>query len=432
MAAARIPPGGETPLADGNETVGVRVLGEVVSALARVLEAPGAHWQPDRDREGRMAQQAVYSIMRQRELLDWMLKQRARGRIRPRLRRVLWWGLSQAIWGTGMPVPAVIDSCVRFVTRRYARREAGFVNAVLRRALEPSPEAALARALRDAPGAIRRRLGPELHRAWSRHLPDADLDDLAALLLTPAPLTVRLRPGHGLPTDVPLTPVDGLDWVSRDVVYTCTEPARLFGGEAFRAGALYVQDAATLLAPTWLDPKPGESVADLCAAPGGKALFLADLQPGLSRLVCADRSAARLRRLRHNLASVPGAAMVVGDAGTPPLRPGRLDAVLLDVPCSNTGVIRRRPDVRWHFTRAGLGPLGELQTGILDGAAELIRPGGRLVYSTCSIEPEENARRVSEFLARHPDFEMARERQLMPAQLHDGAYVALLKRTNTE
>ena len=213
-------------------------------------------------------------------------------------------------------------------------------------------------------------------------------------------------------------------------MYECADPAAFFASPEFRAGTFYVQDPSTLLAPRLLDVRPGERVADLCAAPGGKSLLLAEALAGTGRLLCADRSPARLQRLRENvLAAWPGTAVLAMDAAAPALRPGGFDAVLLDVPCSNSGVVRRRPDVRWRFTRENLRDLVRLQAALLDGAAPLLRPGGRLAYSTCSLEPEEDGEQVRHFLERHPEFRLDAERLLLPAARHDGAYAAVLRRS---
>jgi 16S rRNA (cytosine967-C5)-methyltransferase len=105
---------------------------------------------------------------------------------------------------------------------------------------------------------------------------------------------------------------------------------------------------------------------------------------------------------------------------------GSLHALLLDVPCSNSGVIRRRPDVRWTWSKSKLQELVELQAAILDSSGKLLCPGGRLVYSTCSIEPQENAEQTAQFLLRNPEFTLQQEQQLFPDERHDGAYAALM------
>jgi 16S rRNA (cytosine967-C5)-methyltransferase len=178
---------------------------------------------------------------------------------------------------------------------------------------------------------------------------------------------------------------------------------------ATAAGALavvpaVVQDPAATLVVRYAEVSPGATVVDLCAAPGGKALGLAETA---GRVVAADLSPRRLGRVRENAARVGAedrVAAVAADGRLPPLAPGSADLVLLDAPCTGTGTFRRHPDGRWRVTPADLAALGVVQEELLAAAAALVRPGGWLVYSTCSLEPEENEVRIADFLARNPGF----------------------------
>lgn len=142
------------------------------------------------------------------------------------------------------------------------------------------------------------------------------------------------------------------------------------------------------------------TLADLCAAPGGKT---AQLAAAGARVVAVDRSAPRLRRLKANLARLNLTAEVI-EADATRLKAGPYDGVLLDAPCSATGTIRRHPEVAWTKAPADIVSLAALQTRLLANAAELVKPGGVLVYSTCSLEPEEGERQIAAFLAQRPDF----------------------------
>lgn len=168
----------------------------------------------------------------------------------------------------------------------------------------------------------------------------------------------------------------------------------------FTEGDWWVQDAAAALPVRLLAPLPGERVADLCAAPGGKT---AQLAAAGANVTAVDRSGPRLRRLRANLERLGLTAEVVtADAATWQAEP--FDAVLLDAPCSATGTIRRHPDVAWTKSEEDRDRLIALQARLLEAAAKLTRSGGRLVYCTCSLEPEEGERQIEAFLASHPDF----------------------------
>ena len=169
--------------------------------------------------------------------------------------------------------------------------------------------------------------------------------------------------------------------------------------EGYAEGQWWVQDAAAALPARLLAVAPGEKVADLCAAPGGKT---AQLAAAGAQVTAVDRSAERLKRLAANLKRLDlDAEIVVADAKT--LRNGPFDAVLVDAPCTATGTIRRHPDVAWTKKPSDISALAATQAALLDKAAELTRPGGRIVYCTCSLEPEEGEQQIAALLRRNPD-----------------------------
>jgi 16S rRNA (cytosine967-C5)-methyltransferase len=210
--------------------------------------------------------------------------------------------------------------------------------------------------------------------------------------------------------------------------------------DAFRRGLFHVQDPASTFVTVYAAFPPGATVADLCAAPGGKAVELARTA---GRVLAGDRSPARLARVADNVRRL-GARNVtpfVGDATAPPV--AGVDALLIDVPCTGTGTFRRHPDARWRLQPSDLAVLPAEQRAILRAAAAAVRPGGLLVYSTCSIEPEENDEPVDAFLAAHaewtleppppgtvPDAVLDRGRLRVLPQRHgtDGAFAVRLRR----
>ena len=186
-----------------------------------------------------------------------------------------------------------------------------------------------------------------------------------------------------------------------------------------------MQDPATALAVDLLDVKPGLGILDFCAAPGGKTAQIAWRLGGTGRLVAQEVNPKRLRRLQDNLARL----RLDGVTVTQSAPEGVFDRVLVDAPCSNTGVLRRRPDARWRWDADHLRQLVGLQAQILSAAAAHVAPGGLLVYSTCSNEPEENEEQVASFLAAHPDFTEVGRRASLPIESgHDGAFACALKR----
>jgi 16S rRNA (cytosine967-C5)-methyltransferase len=222
------------------------------------------------------------------------------------------------------------------------------------------------------------------------------------------PLATAIATAHRAMASVDLTvKEDPHAWAERlggillptgSVRLTERTPIRDLSG--YEDGAWWVQDAAAALPARLLAPQPGERIADLCAAPGGKT---AQLAAAGAQVLAVDRSAKRLKRLEENLARLRlQAATRAIDAEK--LDEAPFDAILLDAPCSATGTIRRHPDVAWTKGEEDVSKLAGLQTRLLDKAAGLLRPGGRLVFCTCSLEAEEGERQAASFLDRHPDF----------------------------
>jgi len=215
---------------------------------------------------------------------------------------------------------------------------------------------------------------------------------------------------------------------------------------AWREGLAWVQDEAAQLPVALLGTEfPGPAL-DACAAPGGKTLQMADALEKSGVLVAADRNLGRLRRLVRGLARVrpAGVLPLVADAARPPLRPG-FAVALVDAPCSGTGTLRRHPELRWRLRPEDPARMGRLQAAILSSTAALVRPGGRLVYAVCSMEPEEGEEVVAGFLQREPGFKVDDGREALPPTAHrlcdgqghvrtspelevDGFFAALLRR----
>ncbi len=347
--------------------------------------------------------------------LQWILRQRCK-KLRPRTQHLLEWCLVECYALGGLPPHDAVNLAVDHARRAWGAQEAGFVNGVMRGILRDAPApTGLATLLSKAPEAIRLQLPEALYQRWIKVHGKEWTRALAALLQEPAAVLARRRGSLStLPTPLEFEKTATLFQAANE-----NTPVREF----------YFQDPSTMLAPALLDPQPGETLADLCAAPGGKAVAIAERMRGDGRLLAADCAPTRMQRLQENLAAFPFAECRVLDAANPDLPRESLDGVLLDVPCSNTGVIRRRPDVRQNFSPTHLNDLVALQQKILNAAATLVRPGGRIVYSTCSIEPDENTAQVHAFLTTHPEFTLETEEQLLPTHEHDGAYAARLRRT---
>lgn len=321
-----------------------------------------------------------------------------------------------------VPTYAAVQTAVELAKGAGARRSAGLVNAVLRRlsSQQPSP-APTDTALADQYS------HPEwLVDRWVTRWGPARTEALLAHNNRPPPLTLqpvrwsRERLHDALVArGIRVEPAPGDD----GIVVSGVEVKSLPG---YGQGAFIVQDAAQARLLRYAEVKEGARVWDACAAPGGKTASLTSR----CRLFASDLKIRRLAILRdtlHRLAvSVP---VFAADASQPPLRP-IFDVVLVDAPCSATGTMNRHPDARWQLSPRRIEQLAHLQARILDGASSAVRPGGLLVYLTCSLEPEENGCQVEAFLERHPEF--AREGDDLyifpPDAGTDGGYGARLRR----
>jgi 16S rRNA (cytosine967-C5)-methyltransferase len=310
--------------------------------------------------------------------------------------------------------------------------EARLVNAVVRRLASILPAQAEPAALAPAPELAEYYSHPEwLVKRWLASFGAPATRSLLAWNQSPAPLHARWR---GKATGAP-------DWMVPTAWPGFYEvPTGRWGDiEALlRTGSVYLQDPATRLAPELLAPRAGENVIDLCAAPGGKSLLMADAM-GSGLLVAMDLPASRIDRLKENLSRVEGvrpalvqADLLEGGAGVLKEHglPEAFAAVLVDVPCSNTGVMRHRVDVKWRLEESDLAKHARQQGRMLSAASRLVAPGGRLVYSTCSIEAVENEGVVRDFLDRHRSYALAKSVVAVPwIDRHDGAAAFLLERT---
>ena len=385
----------------------------------------------------RLVQELTYGVVRWRATLDWLIARKTEGRTqKPLLQILLRLGFYQMLWLDRIPDHAIVNESVQLAKDFGLGPQAGFVNAVLRGYLRDQEETrrALDELNSSQPALVYSH--PEwLCERWRRRLGDETLRQLLEWNNTPPITYARL---NTLKTDavqlaaqwekeeVQFAPVQ-IDWANEGLVYELKSHPPLATLPSFRRGLFYAQDPSTVLAVQMLDPQPGESVFDLCAAPGGKTTYLAQRIGNRGRIVAHDPQPGRLRLLRENcerlgVTCVDFSGLTLLDF---PESKITFDRVLVDVPCSNTGVLRRRVDLRWRVRPEEIQRLRIQQMKLLDNAAIQVKPGGVLVYSTCSLEPEENGEVVKEFLEVHSDIRLESERELLPfVEAMDGAYVA--------
>lgn len=361
------------------------------------------------------ATEVVYGTLRWRGTIDWMVARCSRrppDRLDPAVRNILRMAAYELRFMHTVPGPVACHEAVALAKRRRRHNASGFVNAVCRAMLRledsdswpwPSVESDPVAALAVLTS----------HPEWlvSRWIQRFGVDEARALCeannVTP-PLhvrtnTLRMRRdelAQALRTDGAEV-AEGL--LAPDALHV-RGLGRPADNASFRAGAFTVQDEGAQLVAPALTPLPGQRIIDLCAAPGGKTTHISELMRDEGQVIAVDVHENKLNLVRESAGRLGIGIIetVVGDGRAMPGRLAPADAVLVDAPCSGLGVLRRRPDLRWRPREAALRPLAEQQRQLLGAAAALTRPGGVIVYSTCSTEPEETTAVVKQFLATHP------------------------------
>ncbi len=384
----------------------------------------------------RLAQELILGVLRWRGTLDDFIAARTDRRPIPLVpRTLLRLGIYQLLWLDRIPDHAAVHDSVELARRLGFSGQAGFVNAVLRNVIRDR-EATRHRLkeLQRSEPARGWSLPPWLVERWSTRYGSEEFQTLCRWINTPPPLFARVNRLKTNPEELLLRwDAEGvihaervLEWADPGTLHELSGIPAVAGLGSFREGGFYLQDPSTLLAIRELDPRPGETLLDLCAAPGGKTLYMAERMANSGRIVAHDTSEGRLDLLRENAVRL-GATCVTAVSTLPDAEP-EFDGILVDAPCSNTGVLRRRVELRWRLDPSEFQRMATVQADLLADAARRIRPGGRIVYSTCSLEPEENLEVVTRFLASHPGFMVETQRTLDPVRDGvDGAFVARLR-----
>jgi 16S rRNA (cytosine967-C5)-methyltransferase len=381
--------------------------------------------------------------IRWRAALDWLAGRLVRRPPAAPVAAVLHVGLYQLFFTDRVDAFAAVHETVDAARAAAGEGAARLANAVLRRALRERE--ALREALSRQEPAIAWSHPAGLIERWRRTYGDEGARRLCAWDNERPDRVIRVRPPHGPAARYrEVLRAAGMDAephpFAPDRFLRVPHGTDIAAWPGFADGAFYVQDPSTALAVDLLDPRPGECILDACAAPGGKTLQIAERVGDAGLVVALDADADRLGRLRRNLdragaANVRARGLDAAKPGPWPPRaaadlPAAFDAILLDVPCTSTGTIRRRPDVRWNFSARRLADRVADQRRLLDAAADRLRPGGRIVYSTCSLEPEENNANLAAWLAARPAFRLAAERSLFPPDSGtDGAFAARVERS---
>ncbi|HEY6121638.1 MAG TPA: 16S rRNA (cytosine(967)-C(5))-methyltransferase RsmB [Pyrinomonadaceae bacterium] len=364
------------------------------------------------ERDRSLTYELTMGVLRRQLMLDCLIEHYANrdpARLDTAIRRILRLALYQLRHLSRVPASAAVNEAVNLTRFARLRSADKFVNAVLRRAVrEPDydPLALIADPLERI--AVETSHPRWLFERWSREFGLADAHEFAKANNEVPATSFRIVAEKTTNDTVEQLRKSGAT-LTRSAI---AKDAWIVSGNAstlrqlVRAGSLYLQDEASQLVSQLAAPLPGEWILDLCAAPGSKTTHLASLADNKAHVMAGDLYEHRLRLILQaaQLQRVTRVDCILLDGERPPFREMSFDRVLVDAPCSGTGTLRRNPEIRWRISPADIEELSTRQKGLLHESADVVKPGGRLVYSTCSVEVEENEMVVANFLQRHSDF----------------------------
>jgi 16S rRNA (cytosine967-C5)-methyltransferase len=384
-------------------------------------------------RDRRWLQELTYGMLRVRSRLDVVIASRVSlgfARLDADLADLLRLGAYQLLHMDSVPAYAAIAQTVELAKQRHGIGASKLVNAVLRRIdrERSSLETELAVLDGDPVDAMALRWSHPrwLVARWVARWGQAETATLLQMNNLEAPLCIRpfgiVREQLEAKLEAADVSVTATPWLADGL--QIRSPVAITQLGAFQQGAFFVQDPAAALVARYAAVAPGSLVLDLCAAPGGKAF---ELSHTARLVVAADKSEARIQRLRENIQRLEAQNVLPLVADARSFAVAVADTVLLDAPCTGTGTFRRHPDARWRLRVSDLAVCASVQRTLLRAAADLVRPGGVLVYSTCSLEPEENDQQIEQFLKERADFSLAPPpTAAVPAEVIDAGRLRVL------
>jgi 16S rRNA (cytosine967-C5)-methyltransferase len=419
--------------------------------------------------ERQRATDLVFGVMRNRSVIDLVIEKISAcpaGRIQNKVLNILRVAVYEIIYCPQTPDYAIVDAAVDYAKKIAKAKQAGFVNAVLRqiirhilsrqrplekapspRTLPQSPDTGCEFDIEILPAPDK---SPQEYLGCAFSLPGwlvkSWLDEFGRentgqiCFASNRRPSVYLRPNPLKTTAESLVEKLKAEGVECEVaaesqMIKLASPGAITALPGFDEGEFTVQDLSAAQAVRLLNPQPGWTILDLCAAPGTKTTQLAEMTAGKAKIVATDIDNQRLNMVRENVSRL-GLADCVTVAGYSEVndcvqRLGGFDCVLIDAPCSNTGVLARRPEVRHRITKKAVEELTAVQARLLSNAAEMLKPQGVLCYSTCSIQPEENGLLIREFIGVNPGFKLKTEKLTLPSAHpfdRDGAYAVVIAR----
>jgi 16S rRNA (cytosine967-C5)-methyltransferase len=359
-------------------------------------------------------------------------------KMKPVIRCILRSGVYQLLYMDGVPASAACNEAVRLAERRGFRNLKGFVNGVLR-AIARAHEAggiAYPDAEKNPVAALSVRYSmPEwILRLWLRSYDTETVEHMCRAFLTERPTAIRVNTANIDPADLK----QELERAGVTVENTDFSDAFLISGydylgnlPAFLRGDFYVQDLSSMQAAHEACVQPGWKVIDVCAAPGGKAIHVAQLLGGTGHVQARDLTEYKVNLILDNIdrCRVKNMSVKVWDATQPDASAeGTADLVIADLPCSGLGVLHKKPDIKYQMTLEQTQELAALQRQILTQVQTYVKPGGRLLYSTCTVNPAENGENAAWFVDKFPAFTKISEKQILPDEKQDGFYIAVFDR----
>lgn len=406
------------------------------------------------DTDRRFVTELVYGAVKAGDTLDWILRRyvnRPLKKIPPMIREILRLGLYQIFYLDKVPDSAACNTAVDLAKKYSHPGTVKFVNAVLRTAVREPERAKFPEGKGHATeGLALASQHPQwLVKRWVKAFGFEETQSLCDFNNGQALLSVR---ANTLRADRDMllaalkeagTEAEPSKWTPEGVIITAH--GSLDRLQPLQDGLCQVQDESSMLVAHVVDPQPGEFVIDCCSAPGGKTTHLAALMQDKGRILAGDIYEHKIDRIQENadrlgISIIETQLLDAREVGQS--YPAQADRVLVDAPCSGLGVLRRKPDARWNKSEAEISELPALQHAIIESAAAAVKPGGVLVYSTCTIEPAENQAIVEAFLAKHPQFQLEPAGDYLPVkrpeamvQLYpqrdgtDGFFIARMRRS---
>ena len=368
--------------------------------------------------------------------LDYVIDQFSKTKVKkmkPLIRELMRLSVYQIMYMDGVPDSAVCNEAVKLVRKRGFSGLSGFVNGVLR---------SVARGWKDVAfqnESVRYSVPEWIIDGWNADYGRDVTEKMLEAFMQPAKITVRTNTQKCTPEElkdrlsqegVTVEAIEGISYA-----FALSGFDYLAGLGSFQDGWFYVQDISSMTVAHAADPKKGDYIIDVCAAPGGKSSHLAELLDGSGMVEARDLTEYKvglieeniLRHDLHNMKAVQQDATLFDEASVE-----KADILICDLPCSGLGVIGRKSDIRYKMTAEKAHDLAVLQQEMLDTVWKYVKRGGKLIYSTCTIHKEENEDNVAAFLQKHPQFTLVEQRQIFPMEGSDGFFVAKMIRSTDE